>query len=419
MSARGRHRRRRRGRALRAVLTGAALGLTAAATMISASQATVGSDPGALKPLTSASDLGALQLREHLEPQRSLDRLSSAMGRPVGVDAVLKSADHTLRNASDCTTDEKSALPVEPAATRAYCWDSGDAADPAWTPRSVTTSGDADEDGWWGSNRVILSGWSATSRGLARVGFVNAADPAHLTYTWALLAVPTDSGRDYRGLVSKISGMVWYQDKLLVTTSGGTRDALYVYDMNRIQRTTVTASAVGRVREGWSAAGYRYVLPAIGSYRLAGGKAAVRPAGLSLDRSTVPDSLVASGAKHLWRYPFSLDPARPGLLATDSAGRAVPEEAYATKVGGSGGVLAVGSAWYVGGAAGTDGGRGSMWRQDTQGAKATECGADETHQCWTAQSDSLSYWQETGEVWSVSGRMLFALPLNSIDSSLG
>jgi len=419
MSARGRHRRRKRGRALRAVLTGAALGLTAAATMISASQATVGSDPGALKPLTSASDLGALQLREILEPQQSLDRLASAMGRPVGVDTVLKSADHTLRDAADCTADEKTALPVAPAATRAYCWDSGDAADPAWTPRSVTTSGDADEDGWWGSNRVILSGWTANTRGLAKVAFVNAADPAHLTYTWALLAVPTDGGRDYRGLVSKVSGMVWYEDKLLVTTTSGTRDALYVYDMNRIQRATVTAGAVGRVRDGWSAAGYRYVLPAVGSYRLTGGTSAVRPVGLSLDRSTVPDSLVASGAKRLWRYPFSLDPARPGLLATDSAGRAVPEEAYATKVDGSGGVLAVGSAWYVGGAAGTDGGRGSMWRQDTQGAKATECGADETHRCWSAQTDSLSYWQETGEVWSVAGRMLFALPLNSIDSSLG
>ncbi|MFF6988741.1 hypothetical protein [Streptomyces sp. NPDC010273] len=419
MSARGRHRRRKRGRALRAVLTGAALGLTAAATMISASQATVGSDPGALKPLTSASDLGALQLRERLEPQQSLDRLTSAMGRPVGVDAVLKSADHTMRDAADCTTDEKSALPVEPAATHAYCWDSGDAADPAWTPRSVTTSGDADEDGWWGSNRVILSGWTANTRGLARVAFVNADDPARLTYTWALLAVPTDGGRDYHALVSKISGMVWYQDKLLVTTTGGTRDALYVYDMNRIQRTTVTAGAVGRVREGWSAAGYRYVLPAVGSYRIGGGKAAVRPTGLSLDRSSVPDSLVASGAKRLWRYPFSQDPARPGLLATDSAGRAVPEEAYATKAGGTGGVLANGSAWYVGGAPGKDDARGSLWRQDTSDAKATECGADDTHRCWSAQTDSLSYWQETGEVWSVSGRMLFALPLNSIDSSLG
>lgn len=360
-----------------------------------------------------------MELRETLEPQRSLDRLASAMGRPVGVDAVLKSADHTLRDASDCTTDEKSALPVEPAATRAYCWDSGDAADPAWTPRSVTTSGDADEDGWWGSNRVILSGWSANAGGLARVAFVNAADPARLTYTWALLAVPTDGGRDYRGLVSTISGMVWYQDKLLVTTTGGTRDALYVYDMNRIQRTTVTASAVGRVREGWSAAGYRYVLPAVGSYRLSADKSAVRPVGLSLDRSTVPDSLVASGAKRLWRYPFSRDPARTGLLATDSAGRAVPEEAYATKVTGVGGVLANGTSWYLGGAAGEQSGHGSLWRQDAKDAKATECGADETHQCWSAQTGSLSYWQETGEVWSVSGRMLFALPLNSIDSSLG
>jgi hypothetical protein len=401
------------------VLTGAALGLTAAATLISASQATVGSDPGALKPLTSASDLGALRLRESLEPQQSLDRLASAMGRPVGVDAVLKSADHTLRDSADCTTDEKAALPVEPAATRAYCWDSGDAADPAWTPRSVTTSGDADEDGWWGSNRVILSGWTANTGGLARVAFVNAADSARLTYTWALLAVPTDGGRDYRGLVSRISGMVWYQDKLLVTTTSGTRDALYVYDMNRIQRATVTASAVGRVREGWSAAGYRYVLPAIGSYRLSGGRAAVRPVGLSLDRSTVPDSLVASGAKRLWRYSFSGDPARAGLLATDSAGRAAADEAYRTKVTGAGGVLAYGSDWYLGGAAGTEGGRGTMWRQDRSDAKATECGADETRQCWSAQAGSLSYWQETGEVWSVSGRMLFALPLTSIDRSLG
>ncbi len=330
MSARGRHRRRKRGRALRAVLTGAALGLTAAATMISASQATVGSDPGALKPLTSASDLGALQLRERLEPQRSLDRLASAMGRPVGVDAVLKSADHTLRDAADCTTDEKSALPVEPAATHAYCWDSGDAADPAWTPRSVTTSGDADEDGWWGSNRVILSGWTANTRGLARVAFVNADDPARLTYTWALLAVPTNGGRDYHALVSKISGMVWYQDKLLVTTTGGTHDALYVYDMNRIQRTTVTAGAVGRVREGWSAAGYRYVLPAVGSYRLSGGTAAVRPTGLSLDRSSVPDSLVArreaAVALPLQPGPGAAGPARHRLRGARGARGGVRDE---------------------------------------------------------------------------------------------
>lgn len=46
MKQRGRHRRQKRGRALRAFLAGTALALTAAATMISASQATVGDKPG-------------------------------------------------------------------------------------------------------------------------------------------------------------------------------------------------------------------------------------------------------------------------------------------------------------------------------------------------------------------------------------
>ncbi|MET7680723.1 hypothetical protein [Streptomyces sp. NPDC005423] len=420
MRNRGRHRRQRRGRAVRAVLTGAALALTAAATVISASQATVVSGPGGLRPLTSAADLGRLRLQERAEPSGTLDRLASAMGRPVGVDTVLRSADRTLRSGADCSATEREALPVEPAATRAYCWDTRTSADAAWTPRSVTTSGDADDDGLWGAHRVILAGWTESGRGLARVAFVNADDPAHLTYTWALLAVPTDGGRDYRGLVSTVSGMVWYQDKLLVTTADGTGDALYVYDMDRIQRTTVTTSAVGRVDGGWSAAGYRYVLPAVTSYRLTGGGSALRPRNIALDRSTAPDSLVASGDRgdRLWRYPFSKDPARGGLLATDSAGRVTAGEAYETKVAGVRGVLAQGSDWYLSRAAGQDSRHGSIWRQDRKGAKATRCGADESRHCWSGGTDSLSYWAETGEVWSLSGRMLFALPLASVDKSV-
>ena len=72
---------------------------------------------------------------------------------------------------------------------------------------------------------MILSGWSRTGTaahggGLARVAFVDANDLNRLTYSWVLLAVPVDGGRDYRGLVSQVSGMVWYQDKLLVTAGG-------------------------------------------------------------------------------------------------------------------------------------------------------------------------------------------------------
>ena len=126
MKHRGRHRRRRRGRALRATLAGTALALTAAATLISASQATVADAPGALKPVAASDEAGRLPLAEHRVPGRWLDRLASKMGRPVGVGAVLEGADLPLRNAADCSTAEKQGLPVEPAATRAYCFGGSD-----------------------------------------------------------------------------------------------------------------------------------------------------------------------------------------------------------------------------------------------------------------------------------------------------
>ncbi|MDH6453749.1 MULTISPECIES: hypothetical protein [unclassified Streptomyces] len=431
MKQRGRHRRRKRGQALRAFLAGTALALTAAATLISASQATVAANPGTLKPLTSAAETASLRLKESQVPPGALERLSSAMGRPVGVSAVLDSADRPLGDAIDCTPGERRALPLEPTATAAYCWDSADTR--SWRAGAVTTSGDADDDGLWGANRVILSAWSRTGTaaddgGLARVAFVDANDLNRLTYSWVLLAVPVDDGRDFRGLVSQVSGMVWYQNKLLVTASGDGGDALYVYDMNRIQRATVDSGAIGRVRGGWSAHGAQWVLPAVGSYRLTADAGAARPDYLSLDRTTAPDSLVASewisgdgdAGTRLWRYDFSGDPGRSGLLATDTGGYARPAEVYVTKASGSGPVLSHDSEWYLGRAAETEGDHGTLWRQNTSNpAKTTRCGTDETRSCWSGESESLSYWEQTGDVWSQSGRVLFALPLASIDRSLG
>ena len=433
MKHRGRHRRRKRGQVVRGFLAGTALALTAAATMISASQATVAANPGALKPLTSTSDTAALRLKEQQVPQRALDRLSSEMGHPVGVSAVLDSADHSLPDATDCTATERRALPVEPAATSAYCWDTADTR--SWRAGAVTTSGDADDDGLWGTNRVILSAWSRTGTaaqdgGLARVAFVDANDLNRLTYSWVLLAVPVDDGRDYRGLVSQVSGMVWYQDKLLVTANSEDGEALYVYDMDRVQRATVDSSAVGKVRGGWSAHGAQWVLPAVGSYRLTGQAGAARPDYLSLDRSTSPNSLVASewvsgnsgnddAGTRLWRYDFSSSPARSGLLATDAGGTARVAEAYVTKASGSGPVLSYDSQWYLGRTADNPGDHGTLWRQNATGsAKAARCGTDESRSCWSAESESLSYWEQTGEVWSQSGRTLFALPLASVDRAL-
>ncbi|MET9730734.1 hypothetical protein ABZZ79_08750 [Streptomyces sp. NPDC006458] len=445
MKHRGRHRRRRRGRALRAFLTGTALALTGAATMISVSQATVDEDPGALKTL--AAD-GSARLTEDLVPSRALDRLTREMGHPVGIGTLLARTDHTLRPADSCTTAERAALPVAPTATRAHCWDPADT--DARRPGAVTTSADADDDGAWGTHRVVLAGWSTTTAGtdtgnrtdtangtdtgggtdasaraerpaLARVSFVDADPSHHPAYTSALLVVPVDDGRDYRPLASDLSGMVWYEDKLLVTAD----DAVYVYDMHRILRTTVSAPSAGRVPGGWSAYGLRYVLPAVGAYRLAPG--APRPGALSLDRSTAPDSLVltqrAAGDGEdgtlLRRYSFSTDPDRSGLLATGApgaTGQADPVETLGTAANDVRGVLSYRSGWYVS-RAGEDG-PGSLWRQDTEGARVTECGSDHASRCWSTSTASLSYWARTGEVWTQSGRMLFALPLREIDRAL-
>ncbi|MEU0968758.1 hypothetical protein ABZ357_26325 [Streptomyces sp. NPDC005917] len=444
MKHRGRHRRRRHGAALRAALAGTALALTATAAIVSASQATVAEDPGALKPLTSTADTARLRLREHLVPSRSLDRLASAMGGTVGVADVLASADHSLREAADCDSGDRESLPVTPAPTQAYCWDPADTLTDDWRPASVTTSSDADDDGLWGANRVVLAGWThstssgpAASRGLARVAVVNANDPAHPTYSWVLLTVPSAEGSTYRGLTSQIAGMAWYEDKLLVTTAPGSADALYVYDLNRIQRTSVMTEAIGRVPGGWSAGGLRYVMPAVASYRYTAGACseagAPCPSALSVDRGTAPDSLVlgewtpAGGDQRarLWRYAFDENPQHAGPLATGVPGRADAVEAYRTEASEIRGVLsyrppgATAPEWYVGHLPGAMAGHGSLWRQDAQGARAARCGSDTSHRCWAEGTGSLSYAPDTGRVWSVTDRMLFSVQLRSIDASLG
>jgi hypothetical protein len=100
-------------------------------------------------------------------------------------------------------------------------------------------------------------------------------------------------------------------------------------------------------------------------------------------------------------------------------------EAHRTRAAGIRGVLSYRQAgvekpsWYVGQLPGSRDGHGGLWRQDGKGARAAHCGADASHRCWAQSAGSLSYWRETGEVWSLSDRMLFALPLATLDRSLG
>ena len=127
------------------------------------------------------------------------------------------------------------------------------------------------------------------------------------------------------------------------------------------------------------------------------------------------------GHGRLWRYAFSSDPARAGLLATDFAGARTPPRRTRRRPPGRPGVLSYRSAVVPGPRRRQPGRpRHAVAAGRDATAKATRCGSDEHEPLLERrQSGSLSYWEETGEVWSQSDRMLFALPLASIDRSLG
>ncbi len=431
MKHRGRHRRRRRGRALRAALTGAALALTGAATMISASQATMADDPGELKPLTSVAATDDLRLTEHHVPRPWLDRLSAAMATrwasapsstppttPCGTPPTARP-----RSGRRCPSRPR---PPAPTAGRRTTPRAGAPArsPPPGTPTTTAAGVPTASSCPPGPATTARRGRSG------RVSFVDADDPGRLPYTSALLAVPVDGGHDYRGLASPVSGMVWYQDKLLVTAGTGGRDALFVYDVDRSSAPPPTRTPSA----GSPAAGRRPVTgtccppsPRTGSptppapraparSRWTGG----RPPPAWWRASGCPRTATAPpgcGATPQHRSGALRAPGRrPGR--TRRRRRGVPDRcdrggrrAVAPPAG------AASAEWYLGRAAGGDG-RGTLWRQDTEGSRATECGADRSQRCWSGPVGSLSYWTGTGEVWSQSGRMLFALPLRSIEDAL-
>lgn len=394
------------------------------------SQAAVADNPGKLERITASSELAKLTLTENTVSPDTIAELDSRLPN-VGVDAVLKSANHPMtRTDSGCRASEKAALPIKPQAASAYCFDDGDALTQQWLPQSVTSSGDADDDGVWGTNKVILSGWTHNDhlndeypsepdedKALARVAFIDANDPANLKYRWVLLAVPTEGGANFAKLGSHLGGMVWYGDKLIVTASNGDahNNALFVFSMKHILQATKNDHAIGKVDGGYSAHGYQYLMPAIGSYSLNGKCSSANDdaipcfASLSLDRSG-PKRIVANewfssgGTEPARLFRYDLAPVTNDMpLAVNGSGKATAADAYETKAVGVQGALSYQNTWYVPSARGGPGQHGIMWRQDTNGATSTSCtSTSPAIACWAKHSESMSLWWQTKTVWSIT-----------------
>jgi hypothetical protein len=80
---------------------------------------------------------------------------------------------------------------------------------------------------------------------------------------------------------------------------------------------------------------------------------------------------------------------------------------------------------------------GILWRQNTSTATAAAyCGTDQTYARWGQHTEGMSYWSNTGRLWTLTEwaadedgqwasdkpaipqRVLYSVPLSSVDSSL-
>ncbi|MGW1211449.1 hypothetical protein ACWD5F_17650 [Streptomyces sp. NPDC002499] len=416
-------------------------------------QAAPGDDPGPITTITSASDLAKLTLTQHQVSDTTISTLDSHLDN-VGVDEVLKSANHPMRNWSTCAATERAALPENPVASNSYCWDTGDDTTREFLPQGLTSSGDADDDGKWGTNKLLISAWTHNDstdyswpeddRALARFAFIDANDANAFKYRWVLPVIPTEGGDNFAKFGAHVGGAVWFGDKLLVTASNGdaSHNALYVFSMAHILQASVNSSAIGKVSGGYSAHGYQYVMPAIGSYSLSGKCDSATSdnlpcfASITLDRSTDPPTIVAnewfssggSEPARIFRYKL----AAPGgaMPLVTSGGQATASAAFKTKAVGLQSVLAHDNVFYADDARGGKNQQGILWQLRNSTTTWDSCsGSDKPQACWAQHAEGASLWWSTQEMWSqtewaadenanwsgtpIPQRVLFSVPMSS------
>jgi hypothetical protein len=373
----------------------------------------------------------------HATPAAALTALDDALPN-VSANTVVNDANYPM---TGCTGAEKGALPQVPTARTAMCWDADRAGSTSWVPQGITTSGDADDDGHWGSDKIILSGWHGTEalgrHNDARIHFINYNNPSAPAFRMVYLAVPGNDGGTFTAAKAHMGGMAWYGDKIYVSAVGDTSTAIRVFSTHHILQMTDSASTIGKTADGYAAYGYKYAMMQIGYYSYAGGVCDMSTdsgipcfSSISLDR-TSPASLVTTEyfsdpALHgrLYRYDMGAD----YLLDADSAGVVESKEAYQSHVGNMQGVLAHSKKWYV--AHSSINKPGQLWAQTTTTSNSATCGSNSSRTCWATHPEGLTYDWSTGLVWSQSewttsecgaagqicGRAVFAVPLSSLPS---
>ena len=235
-------------------------------------------------------------------------------------------------------------------AVSGFRFNSGDEKVSYWYPQGISGTWDATMDRRVGCNgmtrEAMLVSWYHKTSGRptkgARVSLMDTTYPESVRYRHMLLVEPyndTETGPNYRPVWSEkdndednalhAGGIVWWGDLLYVAdTYGGLR----VFDLASIMRIHDSdKSEIGVSGKGFSAHGYKFIVPEIARYKLDEASCPVRFSFVSLDRSSDPPALVTGEYKEdsldgrilVW----SLDPAT-GFIDVPTSGPIRPEATY-------------------------------------------------------------------------------------------
>lgn len=239
-----------------------------------------------------------------------------------------------------------------------------------WVPQGISSTADALDVGIYQGKDGWVVSWHNADDTSARVTFV---DKATGKYRHVLLVYP-HAADDFRPVPVHAGGIVWYGNTLWVVD---TKNGIRIFDLDNVWRVDDGDEVGKKSGGGYSAAGYRYVIPQLLWYEWTP-SFNFQFSYVSLDRSSTPDSILVgeyradSDAYPIRMAKWDLD-YTTRRLKTDSANLAKATWAYCVNIERMQGAAAVDGRIFISRSNGASG-NGDIWGWTPGGAATLNAG---------------------------------------------
>ncbi len=311
-----------------------------------------------------------------------IEAFAARHGGRVGLEGVLADLNRTAREV----------FSTRSAATWAFAWDDEDNHSARWWPQGITSSADADDttDTYAGRRLLVTTSYSKTVDGVGKGCRITVADvdeqgPIRYRHVRLTNVGPDDTGEPVaRPVHAHAGGAMWRGRHLHVAATGR---GVHVFDLADI---VAVPTDVGL--------GHRYVLPLRRTHAAgtAEGEEPLRYSFLSLGRDGGGPTMLAGeyGRGRMTRRLVTYRLDGDGTLATDDAGRSVPQTLVDQGPRQMQGAVSVDGRLHVVTSNGRRG-RGSLWVGPPEAlhrrARVLPPGAED-----------LTYWPSREELWTLT-----------------